>query len=60
MNKKKYCDNPKSPFELYNIVKDASESTNLAHNEAEKLAEMEALWNAWDKSREASAQRKDY
>ena len=47
-------------FELYNILKDAGETNNLAEEEPEKLAEMEALWQTWDASRQASAEGKDY
>ena len=55
-----YRDNPNSPFELYNIIEDAGEKDNLADKEPEKRTEMEALWNAWNESRQASAEGKDY
>ncbi|MRI00663.1 sulfatase-like hydrolase/transferase [Kriegella sp. EG-1] len=51
---------PKSQFELYDIENDPAEKNNLSKENPDKLHEMVTLWNAWDQSRAASAQGKDY
>lgn len=55
-----YRDSPDSPFELYNIVEDAAENNDISGKEPQKLAEMKALWNDWETSRQASAEGNDY
>jgi arylsulfatase B len=36
-------------FQLYNLSDDLSETTNLAQQNPEKLAELKALWEKWNK-----------
>lgn len=50
----------KEKFELYNLVKDPSESTDLAKELPDKLLAMREQFSAWNESVEESVQGKDY
>ncbi len=47
-------------FELYNIVEDPYESTNIATSHPEQLSVMAMEWSQWKISQEASANGVDY
>jgi arylsulfatase A-like enzyme len=38
-----------SPSKLYNLADDPGESKDLASSQPEKVSELQALWDAWDK-----------
>ncbi len=40
---------PVSPFKLYNLAKDIHEDNDLSGSMPEKVAELQKLWDAWNK-----------
>ena len=55
-----YSNDGGNAFELYNIVEDPYESTNIATSYPDQLNAMVTEWNQWKTSQEASANEADY
>ena len=55
-----YSSNNGKTFELYNLLEDPGEKSNIAMVETDRLNEMVAYWEKWQTSQNASANGEDY